>query len=99
MRWDDGIYDELFWAMVPRTALKEEILDWIMPKNHDFLDEEAYNHPLEEEARLYGDPYVTRCGQSDVISHGLANALRSLVSVRNHLNRILPGKTKPAPVA
>lgn len=56
----DGIYREIFALDFGRTTPKDVILEASTLRIEKWLDEEAYNHPMEEHSRLYGDPFIER---------------------------------------
>ncbi|MBB2868623.1 UNVERIFIED_ORG: hypothetical protein GGI63_005267 [Rhizobium esperanzae] len=63
----EGIYREVFSLHFRRTTPKDVILANSTSEIEKWLDEEAYNHPLEEYSRLYGDPFVERNDQVDLM--------------------------------
>lgn len=63
----DGNYREIFALDFRRTTPKEVILEASTSAIEKWLDEEAYNHPMEEHTRLYGDPFVERNDRVDLM--------------------------------
>ncbi len=63
----DGNYREIFALDFRRTTPKEVILEVSTSAIVKWLDEEAYNHPMEEHSRLYGDPFVERSDRTDLM--------------------------------
>lgn len=63
----DGNYREIFSLDFRRSTPKEVILDVSISRIEKWLDEESYNHPMEEHARLYGDPFVERSDRIDLM--------------------------------
>jgi hypothetical protein len=70
----DGVYIELFSMKFRRTDAKDLILAVATSSIEKWLDEEEYRHPMEEHARLYGDPYVERGSHFDLMDPALRAA-------------------------
>ncbi|TAZ73788.1 hypothetical protein ELH70_14535 [Rhizobium ruizarguesonis] len=63
----EGNYVELFSMNFRRTDPKHLIEAVATSRIEKWLDEEEYNHPMEEHARLCGDPFVERRGHIDLM--------------------------------
>lgn len=63
----NGNYVELFSINFRRTAPNYLIQSVATSRVEKWLDEEKYNHPMEEHARLYGDPFVERSDRIDLM--------------------------------
>lgn len=63
----DGDYVELFSMNFHRRDPTYLIDAMATSRIKKWLDEEEYNHPMEEHSRLYGDPFVERSDRIDLM--------------------------------